>query len=184
MYNDKGIQFFSGESHKNSGIVRLMSDGSSIRVTAYKNGYLPYSSIITALDQIEITLNETRSTAKIKMVPIAIGKSFSLRNVLFDLDKSSLLPESEKELGYLLVTLKDNPRLRATIIGHTDNQGSRIYNQELSEDRAHSVLNWLVENGIDASRLSFEGRGMDQPIADNDTEWGRGLNRRTEILLR
>ena len=82
--------------------------------------------VITALDQIEITLNETRSTAKIKMVPIAIGKSFSLRNVLFDLDKSSLLPESEKELGYLLVTLKDNPRLRATIIGHTDNQGSKF----------------------------------------------------------
>ena len=83
-----------------------------------------------------------------------------------------------------MITLTANPSLMATIIGHTDNQGSRKYNQVLSEARAQSVLNWLVENGIDASRLSFEGRGMDEPVAKNDTEWGRGLNRRTEVQLR
>jgi outer membrane protein OmpA-like peptidoglycan-associated protein len=184
LYNDRGVQFFSGESHKNSGIVRLMTDGSSIRITAYKKGYLPYSHKISALQQIATPLHGTKSPDKIKMVPVAIGKSFSLRNVLFDLDKSSLLPESEKELRSLLITLTDNPSLMATIIGHTDNQGSRKYNQALSEARAQSVLNWLVENGIDASRLSFEGRGMDEPVAKNDTEWGRGLNRRTEVQLR
>ncbi|MDC1022296.1 OmpA family protein [Schleiferiaceae bacterium] len=184
LYNDNGVQFFAGESHKNSGIVRLMSDGSFIRITAYKKGYMPYSSRISTTVMTARPMHGQEFAARIKMTPIEIGKSFCLRNVLFDLDKSSLLPESEKELKSLLITLTDNPNLKATIIGHTDNQGSRKYNQALSEARAQAVLNWLVDHGIKALRLSFEGRGMDEPVAENETEWGRGLNRRTEVQLR
>jgi outer membrane protein OmpA-like peptidoglycan-associated protein len=80
--------------------------------------------------------------------------------------------------------LVDHPALNATIIGHTDNQGGRSYNQRLSEDRAMAVLLWLVDEGIDASRLMAQGKGMKIPIASNDTEEGRALNRRTEIKLR
>jgi outer membrane protein OmpA-like peptidoglycan-associated protein len=80
--------------------------------------------------------------------------------------------------------LLDNLDLNATIIGHTDNQGGRGYNQRLSEARSSAVLSWLVQHGIDSKRLASEGRGMDKPIAPNDTEEGRALNRRTEVLLR
>lgn len=80
--------------------------------------------------------------------------------------------------------LEDNLDLNATIIGHTDNQGGRAYNQRLSEARAAAVLSWLVEHGIQPTRLTSEGRGMDKPVASNDTEEGRALNRRTEVLLR
>ncbi|MGA0197100.1 MAG: OmpA family protein, partial [Schleiferiaceae bacterium] len=74
--------------------------------------------------------------------------------------------------------------LNATIIGHTDNQGGRAYNQRLSEARAAAVISWLVQQGIDSKRLISEGRGMDKPVASNDTEAGRALNRRTEVVLR
>jgi outer membrane protein OmpA-like peptidoglycan-associated protein len=107
-----------------------------------------------------------------------------LRNLLFDTDKSELLAASEQELRLLKKLLLDNPSLNATIVGHTDNQGGKSYNQKLSEDRATAVLEWLIDSGIESGRLKAQGEGMDQPVATNDTEEGRALNRRTEVRLR
>ena len=183
LFNLDGVQFFSGTSAKNTGMVRLMTDGGEVRLTAYRKGYLPYSSIISGLDYVARPLHGA-NLATIKLIPIASGKAFALRNILFELDQSTLLPESEKELMALLRMLEDNLNLNATIIGHTDNQGERAYNQRLSEARAAAVLSWLVQHGINPNRLTSEGRGMDKPVASNETEEGRALNRRTEVLLR
>jgi len=183
LFNIDGVQFFSGSSAKNTGMVRLMTDGGEVRLTVYQRGYLPYSSVISQLDYIAKPMYGN-NVATIKLIPIASGKAFALRNILFELDQSTLLPESEKELTVLLRMLEDNMDLKATIIGHTDNQGGRTYNQRLSEARAATVLSWLVENGIHPTRLTSEGRGMDKPAASNDTKEGKALNRRTEIQLR
>lgn len=183
LFNVDGVQFFSGTSAKNTGRVRLMTDGGEVRLSVYHKGYLPYSGVISQLDYIARPLHGN-NVATIKLIPIAAGKAFALRNILFELDQSTLLPESEKELTALLRMLEDNLDLNATIIGHTDNQGGRAYNQRLSEARAAAVLSWLVEHGIQPTRLTSEGRGMDKPVASNDTEEGRALNRRTEVLLR
>ena len=183
LFNVDGVQFFSGTSAKNTGMVRLMSDGGEVRLSVYHKGYLPYSSVISQLDYIARPLHGN-NVATIKLIPIAAGKAFALRNILFELDQSTLLPESEKELTALLRMLEDNLDLNATIIGHTDNQGGRAYNQRLSEARAAAVLSWLVEHGVQPTRLTSEGRGMDKPVASNDTDAGRALNRRTEVLLR
>jgi outer membrane protein OmpA-like peptidoglycan-associated protein/tetratricopeptide (TPR) repeat protein len=183
LFNVDGVQFFSGTSAKNTGRVRLMTDGGEVRLSVYHKGYLPYSGVISQLDYIARPLHGN-NVATIKLIPIAAGKAFALRNILFKLDQSTLLPESEKELTALLRMLEDNLDLNATIIGHTDNQGGRAYNQRLSEARAAAVLSWLVEHGIQPTRLTSEGRGMDKPVASNDTEEGRALNRRTEVLLR
>ena len=183
LFNVDGVQFFSGTSAKNTGRVRLMTDGGEVRLSVYHKGYLPYSGVISQLDYIARPLHGN-NVATIKLIPIAAGKAFALRNILFELDQSTLLPESEKELTALLRMLEDNLDLNATIIGHTDNQGGRAYNQRLSEARAAAVLSWLVEHGIQPTRLTSEGRGMDKPVALNDTEEGRALNRRTEVLLR
>ena len=183
LFNVDGVQFFSGTSAKNTGMVRLMTDGGEVRLSVYHKGYLPYSGVISQLDYIARPLHGNK-VATIKLIPIASGKTFALRNILFELDQSNLLPESEKELTALLRMLEDNLDLNATIIGHTDNQGGRGYNQRLSEARAAAVLSWLVEHGIQPTRLTSEGRGMDKPVASNDTEAGRALNRRTEVLLR
>ena len=183
LFNVDGVQFFSGTSAKNTGRVRLMTDGGEVRLSVYHKGYLPYSGVISQLDYIARPLHGN-NVATIKLIPIAAGKAFALRNILFELDQSTLLPESEKELTALLRMLEDNLDLNATIIGHTDNQGGRAYNQRLSEARAAAVLSWLVEHGIQPTRLTSEGRGMDKPVASNDKDAGRALNRRTEVLLR
>lgn len=183
LYNDEGVQFFNGTSRQYTGRVRLMTDFSDIRVAAYKKGYVPYSGGISRLDYLATPLHGPK-VAYIKLVPVRTGSRFALNNILFELDESTLRPESEKELALLFRMLVDAPKLQATIIGHTDNQGNRSYNQSLSEARAEAVLKWLIAKGIPSERLQSEGRGMDEPISSNDTERGRALNRRTEIILR
>ncbi|MCH1401291.1 MAG: hypothetical protein L7U78_02060, partial [Schleiferiaceae bacterium] len=106
LFNMYGIEFYSGTSAKNTGMVRLMTDGGEVRLTVYHKGYLPYSGVISQLDYIARPLHGSK-VATIKLIPIASGKAFALRNILFELDQSTLLPESEKELTALLQMLED-----------------------------------------------------------------------------
>ena len=176
--NEKEV--YTGTSSKNTGLVRAMHDGrGALRVSAYKKGYLPYSAIVS-----KAALADNSTLYELPLIPLKSDDSFVLRNLLFDTDESELLSASEQELRLLKKLLLDNATLNATIIGHTDNQGGRSYNQKLSEDRATAVLQWLVNEGIDPERLMAEGKGMNEPVASNDTEEGRALNRRTEVQLR
>ena len=79
--------------------------------------------------------------------------------------------------------LNSNPGLQIEIGGHTDNIGAAADNQKLSANRAESVRNYLLQNGVDSKRLSAKGYGATQPIADNNNEEGRAKNRRTEIKV-
>jgi outer membrane protein OmpA-like peptidoglycan-associated protein len=83
-------------------------------------------------------------------------------------------------LEQLLAELNADPGMRLTLIGHTDSQGTPAINNPLSQRRAASVLGWLTMNGVAANRLTAEGRGANQPIADNETAAGRALNRRVD----
>jgi len=86
-------------------------------------------------------------------------------------------------LNKLIAFLKTNPKLTIEIGGHTDNVGKPKDNQLLSENRAKSVKDYLVENGIEANRLTTKGYGDTNPIASNETETGRAENRRTEFKV-
>ena len=120
----------------------------------------------------------------IALQPIDAGEAVVLDNVFFELDSYELRNESKAELDRLIRFLNDNPDVNIEIGGHTDNQGSAAYNEELSENRARSVLNYLVEEGqIESGRISYKGYGETQPIATNDTEEGRAQNRRTEFRI-
>ncbi len=122
----------------------------------------------------------------IKDIPlkkVEVGEKIVLNNIFFDSGKAKLRPESYAELGVLRKLMKDNPGLKIEISGHTDNVGSDNFNQQLSEKRAKSVVDYLVSQGIDASRLKYAGYGESQPIADNSTEEGRQKNRRTEFEI-
>jgi outer membrane protein OmpA-like peptidoglycan-associated protein len=79
--------------------------------------------------------------------------------------------------------MKTNPKLKIEIGGHTDNVGTKAYNKTLSENRANSVYNYLISKGIDKTRLSYKGYDFSVPVATNDTEEGRALNRRTEFKV-
>jgi outer membrane protein OmpA-like peptidoglycan-associated protein len=107
-----------------------------------------------------------------------------LKRIEFEFDKSTILPESYPILDEVVNLLAANPTIKKmTIEGHTDNQGTPEYNQRLSDDRARSVLNYLVKKGIDAGRLDSKGYGLTRPRATNDTDEGRQRNRRVEFHI-
>lgn len=108
-------------------------------------------------------------------------------NIVFDTDKATLKPGSGSEvvLEQLKKFLVENDKkiAKIRIEGHTDNAGTRDHNVELSGQRALTIKNWLVTNGIAAERLVATGFGPDKPVAPNDKDEGRALNRRTEFKI-
>jgi OOP family OmpA-OmpF porin len=102
----------------------------------------------------------------------------------FDTGKSTIKPESQPVIEQIVSLMKDNPDLKIGVEGHTDNVGDAKKNKILSEDRAKAVVTAIVNQGIDASRLSAAGFGQEKPIADNSTEEGRAKNRRVELVKR
>lgn len=115
---------------------------------------------------------------------VQAGMTITLKGVYFDFNKATVKPESHSALADAAKILQDNPDIRVEIQGHTDNIGSDEYNQKLSEQRAWAVVNYLVQNfGVSAARLTAKGYGESRPIASNDTDGGRALNRRTEFVI-
>jgi OmpA-OmpF porin, OOP family len=119
----------------------------------------------------------------ITRIPLETGKTIQLKNIYFEFDKDELMPRSHVELNKLLKILRDNPKLEIAIVGHTDNFGEDGYNINLSRRRAESVVNFLLENKIAESRLQIRGEGEKVPVAPNDTDEGRQLNRRVEFVI-
>ncbi len=105
-----------------------------------------------------------------------------VKGVKFDYKKWDVKPQFNTNLDNIINILKRNPGLKIRIEGHTDNIASEKYNLDLSEKRAQAIKSYLVENGVDQSRITTTGYGYSQPIADNDTEEGRALNRRAELI--
>jgi len=100
----------------------------------------------------------------------------------FETGKADIKPESQKIIDQIVQMMKDNPDLKISIEGHTDNVGTPQSNQTLSENRARTVMNAIIAEGIDKSRLSSKGWGQTKPIADNNKEDGRAKNRRVELV--
>lgn len=111
------------------------------------------------------------------------AKTVTLR-VMFGFDKTNITPEYMAEIEEVAAFLKKHTQFNVKLEGHTDNIGSKAYNQNLSNQRALAVLNVLKNLGIEKSRITCEGFGEDMPIASNDSEEGRALNRRVEAKFR
>ncbi|MFP4664051.1 MAG: OmpA family protein [Bacteroidales bacterium] len=111
------------------------------------------------------------------------GFSIDMPNIYFAFNQSELLPSSFSALEKLANIMQEHSDLRIEIRGHTDNIGSNWYNKRLSVGRAEAVYRFLIEAGIDESRLKYRGFGNKVPVADNETEEGRQLNRRVEIKV-
>lgn len=144
-----------------------------------RKGYLFFS------ENFPLSGKEPDSTyhMDIPLQPLASNAAVVLKNIFFDLNRYDLKPTSEAELERLVQLLKDNPTLVIQIDGHTDDIGKAADNLVLSENRAKSVVNFLISKGILAKRLSYKGFGSNQPIADNKTEQGKAQNRRTELKV-
>lgn len=104
------------------------------------------------------------------------------RGILFEINRASLKPESTGVINEIAALLKEHSDLKLSIEGHTDSDGDDATNLKLSEERALSVKNALVDLGIDASRLQSKGLGESNPVSDNNTPEGKANNRRVEFV--
>ncbi|MDG5800570.1 OmpA family protein [Marinilabiliaceae bacterium ANBcel2] len=128
--------------------------------------------------------NDTNVIIKnIDMRPMASGSRFVVDNILFTTGEAQLRNESFEELNRVVRLLSDNPEVRIEVSGHTDNVGSAALNRRLSRQRAGSVKDYIVNQGIDDKRIEYAGYGFDRPIETNDTAEGRAANRRVEIEI-
>ena len=117
-------------------------------------------------------------------MPKAVVKfSGVIKGIYFDVDKDSIKKTSKKTLDDAIKVLKENDDVRLEISGHTDSDGNRDHNIDLSARRAEAVKKYLVDAGIDSSRLTARGAGPDEPVADNKTKANKALNRRIEFKL-
>lgn len=103
--------------------------------------------------------------------------------ILFAVGKADLNAESKAALTNFAASLKNTPETDVAIYGHTDNTGTREFNEKLSVQRAQSVIDFLVKNSISTERISGKGFAFDQPVADNSTAEGRKQNRRVEVYI-
>ncbi len=103
--------------------------------------------------------------------------------ILFETGKSNLSTTAQNSLKQFAASLQSNPETDVTVYGHTDNTGSYEVNQKISKERAESVANFLVNNGVNRARITTAGLAYDQPVADNSTSAGRAQNRRVEVYI-
>jgi outer membrane protein OmpA-like peptidoglycan-associated protein len=133
-------------------------------------------------EEAEKKFSELQSSL-IQVTNDARGTIISMSDILFEINKANLTADLKTSLakiaGILLVFKTSN----IIVEGHTDNQGSKEYNQTLSEKRAENVMNFLIEQGVASSRLKSVGYGLTKPIADNDTKEGRQKNRRVDLIV-
>jgi outer membrane protein OmpA-like peptidoglycan-associated protein len=111
------------------------------------------------------------------------GLVVTLGDLLFSSGQANLQPEGQRSMVKLADFMKRNPQQRAAVEGYTDSVGSTAFNQELSDRRAHAVLDSLVQSGVPAAQLSMQAFGESRPVASNTTASGRQMNRRVEVVF-
>lgn len=172
----------NSESDQNGKLFFSLKGKNQYAIFINKNQYLPHTEHINTNDkpgsyqnprEIKIELNKLGSDSP----PVC------LKNIFFEFNSSELKQTSEFELIKLFEFLNENKTIKIKIIGHTDSIGDDHFNLQLSESRARTVVQFLIQKGINSSRLEYVGMGEKKPLAANDTEIGRQLNRRTEFQI-
>lgn len=147
-------------------------------MTASQSGYL------TSTDSVGFTSEDMSPVSKdLFLAPIEVGLTVRLKNIYFEFNKTALKSESFVELNKVVDFLQASPTVEIEIAGHTDSKGTDEYNNTLSQGRSQSVVNYLVQQGIDISRLTAKGYGESKPIDTNDTPEGQANNRRVEFTV-
>ena len=158
------------------------ADDGFIETTLTEGTYVAHMSAVGYMPKDD-TLRFVLDTLDIFMQPIKEGIKVKIENLFFATNKTYILPQSEQAMSDLANFLLDNPSVKIHVVGHTDAVGTDEANQILSEGRANSVRNDLIKRGVAAERITAEGKGEKEPVADNDTEEGRQLNRRVEFTI-
>jgi outer membrane protein OmpA-like peptidoglycan-associated protein len=178
--NEKNVVVATLKSNSATGkyLVSLPA-GKNYGFSVNKQGYLFHS------ENIDIPANAAfkEVTKDITFKPMEVGNKVVLNNIFFNYNESSIREQSRGEIERLALMMFKNPAVKIEISGHSDSKGSDEYNQKLSEARAKSVVDYLIMLDVEPERLTFKGYGKNRPIASNDTDEGRALNRRTEVEI-
>jgi outer membrane protein OmpA-like peptidoglycan-associated protein/Tol biopolymer transport system component len=166
-------------SAENGSFLAVMPMGGDYAFNVSAEGYLFYSAHF----ELKTATAVNPETIEIALEKLKVGRDVTLKNIFFNTNEYNLLPTSLAELGTLTEMLKSNTGISIEIQGHTDNVGNDIQNEKLSLSRAKAVFDYLVSQGIAASRLQYKGYGEKNPVSSNDTEEHRKLNRRTSFVI-
>ena len=200
--DDKVVNLFGKvvNSKTNAPILaRLSFESDTLRVTNSTNGG-NYSILIPSVQEYVIkveapgfvgnmerldirTFEMKQFEMNFKLQQIEIGATVNLKNVLFQQSTANLLPESSDELNMVADFMKTNPKVEIELSGHTDNRGLHAHNVRLSKERVEKVKDYLISKGVESKRISGQGYGGIKPIAENDAEDTRKLNRRVEFTI-
>jgi outer membrane protein OmpA-like peptidoglycan-associated protein len=181
FYDDDDNEIASLTTDINGQVQEIVISNLEYDIQANLKDFESDSKTITAIgDLMEVDL-------RLKPIEVIIEeREVTLSNILFDFDKASIRPEAAFELDKIVATLKKYPDLVIRIESHTDIRGPKIYNQNLSEARAKNTLKYLVDKGIDESRLSAVGKGETEPVIDCSngcTEKEHEKNRRSKFII-
>ncbi|MDN3668739.1 OmpA family protein [Echinicola jeungdonensis] len=180
-----------GDFSNSQGELRFKLQPNSVySIVASKNGYftksINYSTKGKTPPKEELVQDITNVSLDTTLVldKLELEKAIVLENIYYDLDKANIRPDAAKELDKLVKILKDNPEIRIELSSHTDDRASDAYNDDLSQRRAESAVNYIVSQGIDKDRLVAKGYGKRQLLIENaQTEEEHQTNRRTEFKV-
>jgi len=156
----------------------ILNENTKFALYIDRQGYLFESQTFDVLPESGNELERD-----IYLEPIKKGKSVRLNNIFFEFNSANLSEESKTEIIKVAQFIKDNPGVKLSIEGHTDDQGSYDYNMSLSERRAKAVYDFLLNADISPELLTFQGFGETMPVTENKDEKSRGLNRRIEFSV-
>lgn len=149
----------------------------------YDVKYVQFTSEASYDNTLTIPKGEDQLLTFNYTVRVQLPKKYTLNNVFFDFNKATLTPESYKELNQLTSFMKAQKTMVIEIAGYTDNVGTEEANLELSQERADAIRDYLLKRGVHARKIVAKGYGSADPVAANDSQEGRKLNRRTEIHI-
>ena len=186
---EAAIKYEALSGSTNTGIARsnpitgeytiVLPAGNDFGFRAEAKNYYPISENLNTSKLTEYK----EITKDLYLAPIEVGQTIRLNNIFFEFAKADLKPESSIELDRVVKFLNEHSNIDIQLTGHTDNVGNDAANLTLSDNRAQSVLRYIVAHGIASSRLSAKGYGRTKPIATNETDEGRQLNRRVEFTI-
>jgi outer membrane protein OmpA-like peptidoglycan-associated protein len=172
--------------------VKESTDAEARRIKDSTNAVAEAQRVKAATDAEAQRIKDSSNAAALRMAEqksndtvfvLVKGKTVVLRGVNFEFNKATLTKDSERILWRACKAMEANSDVRVIITGHTDNVGGQKFNQALSLKRAQAVKNWLVNKGISSNRMRTVGRGLNEPVASNDTDAGRAENRRIEFYV-
>jgi len=193
---DGNNKMAGGDNTNTRGQTRFrLAPDEEFSIIASKSGYftqsITYSTVGKTPDPATLIQDVTNVTLDTTIVleQLILDKAIVLEDIYYDFDRAEIRPDAAEKLNALVKILKDNPNIRIELSSHTDSRGTEAYNEELSQRRAESAVEYIISQGIARDRLVARGYGESRPIAPNenpdgtDNPDGRQMNRRTEFKV-